>query len=172
MRWWLPCSKPTPHHEPESPFDLEAPMLARDIMTTDLVCVTPDTPLTEAATLMNDRNIGVLLVVEREGSRRLVGVITDRDIVTRHVAEGHGSTDCRVDEAMTAQVAACAPDADVADVMSVMGREQVRRVPIVDPSGVPVGIVSQADIVRDTDDARAAEWTVEQISMPHTISQR
>jgi len=147
-------------------------MLARQIMTTDPVCVTPDTLLIAAAGLMNDHNIGILPVVEHEGSRRLVGVITDRDIAMRHVAEGHSGTACRVEEAMTDHVAACAPDADVADVMAVMGREQVRRVPIVDGDGGVLGIVSQADIVRDTQDAHAAEWTVEQISMPHTISQR
>ncbi len=70
-------------------------MKIQDIMSTDPNTVTPDTPITEAARLMKDHNIGMLPVVETEGSRKLVGVVTDRDITIRHVAEGH-TTDCAV----------------------------------------------------------------------------
>lgn len=141
-------------------------MKAQDIMTPEPVIVTPDTPLDEAARLMKDQNVGMLPVVEAEGSKQLIGVITDRDIAMRHVAEGHGSTDCAVREAMTEHVSTCTPDTEVDEVMDLMGREQVRRIPIVDERGSLVGIVAQADIVLEAEDEKKAEKTIEKISEP------
>ena len=141
-------------------------MKAQDIMSADPVCVTPQTSMEEAARLMKDHDVGVLPVVAAEGSRELVGVITDRDITIRHVAEGHGSPDCPVSEAMSENVKTCAPDAAVEDVMDTMGREQVRRIPIVDERGALVGMVSQADVVLEARDERKAEEMVENISKP------
>ena len=141
-------------------------MKIQDIMSTEPNTVTPDTPITEAARLMKDHNIGMLPVVESEGSRRLVGVITDRDITIRHVAEGHLS-DCPVREAMTDNVSTCKADENVDRVMNLMAQEQVRRIPIVDDRGDLVGVVSQADIVLESGDGKKAEETVEQISRPY-----
>lgn len=142
-------------------------MQARDIMTTDPATVTPDTSITDAARLMKDENVGMLPVVDTEGSKRLVGVVTDRDIAIRHVAEGHTQATCPVREAMTDNVSTCRADADVQDLMTLMGKEQVRRIPIVDERGDLLGVVAQADFVLGADDDRAAEKTVEQISMPY-----
>ena len=138
-------------------------MKARDIMTKNPTSVTPETSVREAAQLMKDRDVGILPVVESAGSRKLLGVVTDRDIALRHVAEGHSSPDCPVREAMSEGVKTAKPDDDVQDVMDVMGREQIRRIPIVDDRGELVGIVAQADIVLEADD-RNAERTVEKIS--------
>ena len=129
-------------------------MQARDIMSTSPVCVTPATPLDEAARLMKDQDVGMLPVVDSDGSTKLVGVVTDRDIA------------CRVREAMTEQITTCRPADDVDDVMKAMGKEQVRRIPIVDERGSLVGVVSQADIALRADDAKGAGRTVEQISQP------
>lgn len=141
-------------------------MKVQDIMSTEPNTVTPDTPITEAARMMKDHNIGMLPVVESEGSRRLVGVVTDRDITIRHVAEGHLS-DCPVREAMTDNVSTCSPDENVEKVMTLMADEQVRRIPIVDDRGDLVGVVSQADIVLESGDGIKAEKTVAQISRPY-----
>jgi CBS domain-containing protein len=141
-------------------------MKIQDIMSAEPSTVTPDTPITEAARLMKDHNVGMLPVVESEGSRKLVGVVTDRDIAIRHVAEGHLS-DCPVREAMTDNVSTCNPNEDVDRVMSLMAEEQVRRIPIVDERGDLVGIVSQADILLEAGDEKRAEKTVEQISRPY-----
>ena len=110
-------------------------MKIQDIMSAEPTTVTPDTPITEAARMMKDHNIGMLPVVESEGSRRLVGVVTDRDIAIRHVAEGHTS-DCPVREAMTEKVSTCTPDENVERVMNLMAEEQVRRIPIVEEGSV------------------------------------
>jgi CBS domain-containing protein len=140
-------------------------MKAEDIMTREPATVTPETPLDEAARLMKDQNVGMLPVVEAEGSLKLSGVVTDRDIVIRHVAEGHTSP-CSVQEAMTSNIATARPDSDVEEVMSLMASEQVRRIPIVDERGSLVGVIAQADIVREGND-RKAEKTVEEISQPY-----
>lgn len=141
-------------------------MKIQDIMSTDPSTVTPDTPITEAARLMKDHNVGMLPVVESEGSRRLVGVVTDRDITIRHVAEGHTS-DCPVREAMTDNVSTCQAGENIDTVMNLMAQEQVRRIPIVDERGELIGIVSQADIVLEGGDGSKAEQTVEKISRPY-----
>ena len=138
-------------------------MKAKDLMTKNPRVVTPDTPVQEAARLMQSEDTGVLPVVESEQSRRLLGLITDRDITIRVVAEGR--TQASVREAMSTGVKSCRPDDDAKAVMDVMASEQVRRVPIVDETGAVVGIVSQADVVLEGDDKRAQQ-TVEEISRP------
>ncbi|HEY2374854.1 MAG TPA: CBS domain-containing protein [Gemmatimonadaceae bacterium] len=111
-------------------------------------------------------HIGIVPVVEEKGSRRLVGVITDRDIAVRAVAQGHDGQ-VRVRDIMsTSALATCSANDDVSQVMEAMASEQVRRIPIVDDRGSLVGIVAQADIVRKTRDSGRAERTVQQISEP------
>jgi CBS domain-containing protein len=141
-------------------------MKIQDIMTKDPTCVTPGMTVRDAAKLMQRENAGALPVCESQGSKKLVGMITDRDIAIRVVGDGRdGNT--RVNEVMTSgSLATLRPDADVNDVMDTMAEEQVRRVPIVDERGTLIGIVSQADIVRKARDDSKAERTVEKISEP------
>ncbi|HUF26811.1 MAG TPA: CBS domain-containing protein [Gemmatimonadaceae bacterium] len=141
-------------------------MKAKDIMTMNPDVVTPDTTVRDAARMMKTEDVGLLPVVESNGSKKLVGVVTDRDIAMRHVAEGHSSPECPVSEAMSGQLVTSRPDDDLDDVMDLMGREQVRRIPVVDERGSIVGIIAQADIVREARDDRKAEKTVERISQP------
>ena len=141
-------------------------MKAQDIMSKDPMCVTPETPLVEAARIMKDENIGVVPVVESDGSKRLVGVLTDRDIAIRAEAEARDGPTTSVGHVMTADVRTSRANDSVDDVMELMGREQVRRIPIVDDRGTLVGIIAQADIVIEARDNKKAERTVEQISQP------
>ena len=138
-------------------------MKAQEIMSKNPRSVTPETAIQEAARLMKDENVGVLPVVESASSKRLLGVITDRDITVRVVAEGRSSASVR--DAMTSGVKTAKADDSMKDVMALMADEQVRRVPIVDDRGELVGIVAQADIVLEGDDKRAEE-TIEEISRP------
>jgi CBS domain-containing protein len=141
-------------------------MKIQDIMTKDPTCVTPGTTVRDAAKLMQRENAGALPVCESEGSKKLIGMITDRDIAIRVVAEGRDSN-TRVNDVMSSgRLATLRPDADVNDLMETMAEEQVRRVPIVDERGALVGIVSQADVVRKARDDSKAERTVEKISEP------
>jgi CBS domain-containing protein len=141
-------------------------MKAREIMSKNPTCVTPDTPLVDAARLMKEENIGVVPVVESSDSRRLVGVLTDRDIAIRAVAEGRDGATTSVGHVMSTDIHTSAPDDSVDDVMALMGSEQIRRIPIVDERGEVVGIIAQADIVLEAQDDKQAEKTVEKISEP------
>lgn len=142
-------------------------MNAREIMTENPECLTEGDTLQRAAQLMKKLNVGLIPVVDDSSSRRLRGVITDRDIAIRHVAEGHGDT-CRVGDEMTRErLHTVTPDDDVDDVMTRMRDGQVRRVPVVDNDRI-VGIIAQADLAVDTGrrEARKVEKTVEKISEP------
>jgi CBS domain-containing protein len=141
-------------------------MKIQEIMTKDPACVTPDMTVREAAQVMLREEVGIVPVVDARGDRRLVGVVTDRDIAIRCIAEGRDSS-CRVREVMsTSDLATCSQDDDVDALMHAMRKEKVRRIPIVDERGGLVGIVSQADVVRKTSDADRSERTVEEISEP------
>jgi CBS domain-containing protein len=140
-------------------------MKVQDIMTGNPRCLTPDSTAREAAQLMKEMDTGIIPVVESGSSKKLVGVVTDRDIAVRLVADGK-TADALVSDVMSAgNIATCGPTDDVDRVMETMSREQVRRIPIVDERGALVGIVAQADIVRKADDKKA-ERTVEKISQP------
>ena len=111
-------------------------------------------------------SVGIVTVVDGQNERRLVGVVTDRDIAIRCIAEGRDGN-CRVRDVMsTDDLATCKVNDDVENVMSAMRSEKVRRIPIVDERGSLVGIVSQADVLLKTRDTSRAGETVEQISEP------
>lgn len=141
------------------------------LMTSDPETVTGDATLAEAAQKMRDLNVGIIPVVESAKNKRLKGVITDRDIAVRAVAEGKdGNT--KVSECMTSDVSTCNQNDSVGDVLRVMQEEQVRRVPITDRENRLVGIVAQADVAADWGggdddgrDQRVAE-TLEDVSEP------
>jgi CBS domain-containing protein len=141
-------------------------MKVNEIMTRDPRTTTPDASLQDAARLMKQANVGLIPVVEGKGSNNLVGVITDRDIAIRVVADGRDATSTTVREAMSGSPSTCRHDDDVDDVMELMGKEQLRRVPIVDERGSLVGIVAQADIVLQANDDHKSERTIEKISKP------
>lgn len=141
-------------------------MKAREIMTRDPRTVTAGSRIQEAARLMREGDVGLIPVVDGSDSRKLVGVISDRDIAIRVVAEGRDVASATVGDAMSTEVRSCREDSSVDDVMEVMGNEQVRRVPIVDERGSLVGIVAQADIVMDAPSDRKSERTIEKISRP------
>ena len=144
-------------------------MKISEIMSTNPRSVSPDTPVSDAARVMKEEDVGLVPVVERVGGAetrgRLVGVITDRDIAVRHVAEGRAS-DAPVSDVMSGGVLTCSPDDSVDTAMELMGREQIRRIPIVDERGTLVGVLAQADLARMSGQNRKVERTVEQISQP------
>lgn len=141
-------------------------MKARELMTKDPAVLTPDEPVSRAAQIMRDENVGAVPVVEDRASMRLRGLITDRDIAIRHVAEAHGK-DCSISDELTpGPLKTVTPETDAHDVMELMKREQVRRVPVVQGDRL-VGIIAQADVARDDRSNPAAVGkVVERISEP------
>lgn len=118
-------------------------MQVRDIMTENPTCCGPDTSVQAAARLMVDDDCGEIPVVDTNGIP--VGVITDRDIACRCVAEGKPH-DTPVGEVMSSPAVTVTPAASVEDCCATMEKNQIRRVPVVDEAGKCCGMVSQADI--------------------------
>ncbi len=150
-------------------------MRAQDLMTMSPACVTPNDEVRKVAQIMDDNDCGCLPVVDAGGNRRVVGVITDRDIAIRGVAKGKGPN-TKVAELMTHDALCCLPDDEIAAVERVMTEKQVRRVVIVDDDGYCVGIVAQADIARASKTSsdvteRDVAHVVERISEPTPAAQ-
>ncbi|PWB82352.1 MAG: CBS domain-containing protein [Methylocystaceae bacterium] len=124
-------------------------MKIQDIMTRDVCIADPNQTVREAAKKMSEIDIGLLPIAEND---RLVGMISDRDIALRCVAEGKGP-DAFVRDVMTRDVKYCYDDQNVEDVASNMAEQQLRRLPVVDHDKKLVGIVSLADIAMDRDAA-------------------
>lgn len=120
-----------------------------EIMTENPETVTGDATLADAAKKMRDINVGIIPVVESAESRRLKGVVTDRDIAVRAVAEGKDPNKTSVSDIMTTDVDTCNQNDTMQAVLDLMERDQVRRVPITDREGRLVGIVAQADVAVD-----------------------
>jgi CBS domain-containing protein len=126
-------------------------MKVQDIMSKTLSCCAATDTLQRAAQLMKEHDVGAIPVVNDCGERKLLGIITDRDICMKVVAQGNLTSAAKVSEAMTSTPATCGPNDSIEGCESLMKRHQVRRIPVVDSTGVCMGMVSQADIaLRDT----------------------
>jgi CBS domain-containing protein len=130
-------------------------------MTRDVRLLSPDQTIREAASLMADIDVGSLPVGDND---RLVGMITDRDIVIRAVAQGK-SADTKVSEVMSKEMLYCVDTDEIDDVARNMGKAQVRRLPVVNSDKRLVGIVSLGDLARNDDPATIGR-TVTKVSTP------
>ena len=133
--------------------------LAKDLMTADPQCCTAETPLNEVAKLMVECDCGEIPVVD--DARKLVGVVTDRDIVCRVVAKGQNPSAMTARDAMTQPVISVTADATLEDVLAQMEEHQVRRLPVVDASGCCCGIISQADVAMVAEESETGEMVRE-----------
>jgi len=156
----------------------------RDIMTRDVTVATRDTSLEDVARMMREEDAGVIPVVEyantagdtkaTEGARRtngrhhdngkLVGLITDRDIAIRAVADGKACSTTRAEEIMTTDIHTAKPNDRVIDVIRKMGDKQVRRIPVVGENGNLRGIIAMADVALETEEDRELAEALEEIS--------
>ena len=141
-------------------------MKIRDVMTKDAMLCNPNDPIRKAAQLMKECDCGIVPVTDGD---RLVGMLTDRDIAVRCIAEGKGA-DCKVGEAMTREVKYCFEDEDIGHVAENMGEIQVRRLPVMDRNKRLVGIVSLADLTREQPDTAQALYNVVQPGGQHSQS--
>lgn len=137
-------------------------MKIRDAMTRDVRMVRPDQPIREAAHLMAELDIGALPVQDND---RLVGMITDRDIAVRAVAEGLGA-DTRIGDIMTNEIKYCYEDQTVDEVTRNMGEQRLRRLPVMDRNKRLVGILSLGDLAIDDEATDEAGEALGGISRP------
>ena len=140
-------------------------MNARDLMTSNPACCTMDTPLRDVATMMVQCDCGEIPVVEREGLKRPVGVVTDRDIVCRSIAEGRDPLSMTAGNVMTSPAVTVKETDHVDSVKRLMETHQIRRIPVVDAKGEICGIVSVADIARRDSQKQVGE-VVKEVSAP------
>ena len=133
----------------------------RDAMTASVSSVGPSQSLADAAQLMKGEDVGSVPVVE-EG--RLAGIVTDRDIVTRAVAERRNPQDVLVEEIASHDLVTVEPEQDLDEALALMARHKVRRLPVLE-EGRLVGMLAQADVALEAKDKQVGEM-VEQISEP------
>ncbi|MGI8788738.1 MAG: CBS domain-containing protein [Pyrinomonadaceae bacterium] len=144
----------------EQKFSENARRKCREIMTSDVKTANRESSLQEVAALMRDGDMGSIPIVE---AGKLVGIVTDRDIVVRATAEGKNIS-TSVGDVMTTDVFSIKADDFVFEAIRLMGDKQVRRVPVTNEADELVGIIAMADVALETEDEREIAETLEEIS--------
>ena len=139
-------------------------MKCREIMTKDPVCCLPDDEVQKAAQLMKDENVGVIPIIEDEDTKTLLGIVTDRDLALRVVAEARDLDSTRIKDVMTTGAVSCQPEDDLQKALDAMEENQVRRIPVVDSNQKIVGIIAQADVATRLGEPESTAAVVEEIS--------
>ena len=119
---------------------------SNEVMTKKTVCCLPDDLAVEAAQLMKNEHVGSIPVIEDQQTRKLVGIVTDRDLAIRIVSEGLDAKSTKVESIMTRNVVTCKAEDDLQTVVDAMSKHQLRRVPVVDDDNKILGIIAQADV--------------------------
>lgn len=145
-------------------------MKVRDVMTADVVTASPDTTLEEIATMMKNEDTGAIPIVDED---ELLGIVTDRDIVIRCVAEGRDPSEVSAEDILTDDLDVVDPDTDVAEALDMMGRRQIRRLPVV-ADGALVGMISIGDLAVKQGDEQDTGEALKDVSRgvkeSHTVS--
>lgn len=137
------------------------------IMTENPDCCLPTDMVSTAACIMKEENVGCIPVIEGNESRKLVGIITDRDLAVQVVANAYDLSTTSVAEIMTSHLITCHVEDDLQKAMDAMARFQLRRIPVVDDDHWIVGIISQADVATRVDQPEETAKVVREISQPH-----
>jgi CBS domain-containing protein len=132
----------------------------KDVMTSNPCTIDAEKSVAYAAKMMRDEDVGLAPIVEGE---KLVGMLTDRDIAIRVVAEGKDPDQVKVREVASKQVVSIDPQQELDEALRIMAQHQVRRLPVVEEDGKLVGVIAQADIAREGDDTKTGKL-VEEIS--------
>jgi CBS domain-containing protein len=145
----------------QSELPLEGPTRAEDVMTEGVKTAAPETDLAAVATIMRDEKVGIVPIVDRG---RLVGVITDRDIVVRVDAEAAPVDLVRAADVMTTGLITVRPEDDLMEVIDRMGQEGLQRILVADDDARLLGIISVSDLARRTDLPERVQDTLDQIA--------
>ena len=144
----------------EKSFSENARRRCREIMTGNVKTASREMSLQEVARLMREGDMGAMPVVE---DNKLIGIVTDRDIVVRAIAEGK-DVSTKIGDVMTTEIFSVKPDDFVFEAIRLMGDKQVRRIPVITESGELAGIIAMADIALEMEDEREIAETLEEIS--------
>ncbi len=145
-------------------------MQVSEVMTHDPLCCIRTNGVRIAAGMMHEFDTGILLVIDDLWQRRLLGVVTDRDICLMAVRQVHDPTLTTVEDCMATDPVTCSPDTDVQEVLAMMAEHQIRRVPVVDRDKHVLGIVGISDLIRHKALGPQDLWTVlSRITEPNRI---
>jgi CBS domain-containing protein len=135
-----------------------------DVMTRNPVSARPDDTVASVARLMKENDIGPVPIVDDNSSKRLVGIVTDRDLAIKVVAAGRDPKSTPVKEVMTTNVITCRDDDDIETALDAMSTQQLRRIPVVDDGKKLLGIIAQADIATRMNEPEKTGEVVKDIS--------
>jgi CBS domain-containing protein len=137
-----------------------------DVMTKDLTCCLAKDTVNLAAQSMKAQDIGSVPVIDSHDTKKLVGIVTDRDLALKVVAEGLDPRQTRIEQVMARNLVMCRLHDDLQLALDAMSQRQLRRIPVVDDQGRLVGIIAQADVATRLEEPEATSRVVKQISRP------
>jgi CBS domain-containing protein len=146
-------------------------MKVKDIMTANPACCTAETPLKDVARAMVEHDCGEIPIVRSRSDKTLIGVVTDRDIVCRMIAEGRNPLEATASDCMSTPVVAVRESTPLEECARIMEESQIRRVPVVNGGGMCCGIVAQADIAKYASRKVVADL-VKDVSQPGSAPSR
>ena len=135
-----------------------------EVMTKNPVCCVPNDMVAKVAELMKSKNVGSIPMIENEQTRRLVGIVTDRDLAMKIVAKGRVANSTKLEAVMTNKVVTCLADDNLHKAMNAMSEHQLRRIPVLDNNNRIVGIIAQADVATRVDQPEKTAAMVKGIS--------
>ena len=135
-----------------------------EVMTKNPVCCLPNDTVFKVAQLMKSKDFGSVPIIENEQTKKLVGIVTDRDLALKIVAEGRGPKSTKVEQVMTRKVVTCGAEDDLQKALDAMSWNKLRRIPIVDNNNGIVGIIAQADVATRVDQPEKTAAMVRGIS--------
>ena len=135
-----------------------------EVMTKSPVCCLPNDMVVNVAELMNSGNIGSRPVIENEQTKKVIGIVTDRDLALKIVAKGLDAKSTKVEAVMTRKMITCRADDDLLKALDAMAGHQLRRIPVVDADHKIVGIIAQADVATRVDQPEKTAEMVKEIS--------
>ena len=135
-----------------------------EVMTKNPVCCLPNDSVSKVAQLMKGQDFGSVPIIENEQTKKLVGIVTDRDLALKIVAEGRDPKSTKAEEVMTRKVVTCRAEDDVQKALDAMSEQKLRRIPVVDNNHGIVGIIAQADVATRVDQPEKTAAVVRGIS--------
>jgi len=138
-----------------------------EVMTNNPVCCLPNDTAANAAQKMNRENVGSIPVIEDEQTKKLIGIVTDRDLAMKIVGEGLDPKSTKVESVMTRKVITCLASDDLKTALDAMAEHQLRRLPVVDKNKKVIGIIAQADVATRVDQPKNFTNMVKEISQTH-----
>jgi CBS domain-containing protein len=139
-------------------------MKCSEVMTDNRVCCLPNDSVSQAGRVMRREHIGPVPVVSDERTKEIIGIVTDRDLAIKVVAESRDPNRTTLGDVMTHTIVVCREDDDLSSAIAAMEEYQIRRIPVIDDNGRLVGVISQADVARRVHEPGTTGVMIEEIS--------